>query len=154
VAEAPKEEIKLFYRDVKLLIDSGMTLNKIGDQIPKVGGSNFINYYKGELTITPDFLIKFYNHWRERLNELKAKDYNPAAYVFKPIDDLGKKDGDGSDKNGGGGSDEERFANAAQTVWESNQLMAEAYKKLSDANLELVKIIRGRGDRPDPPGGE
>jgi len=138
--EAPATEIEQFHKNVKLLTDNGLSLNEIGNRIPKVGGSNFINYCTGKKTITVDFLTKFYNVWQDKLNELNRKDY--------PTNDQGVWPAAERENKFGGASEEEKFAKAEQTVWESNQLLAEAYKKLSDANRELVEIVRGRRNRP------
>jgi hypothetical protein len=139
--ETPANEIERFHKDVKLLTDNGMSPNKIGGKIPLVGGSNFINYCKGNKTITQDFLTKFYKAWGERLNELKRNDFPTDHH-----DDVWPATE--TENKFGGASEQERLANAEQTVWESNQLLAEAYKKLSDANRELVEIVRGRRNPP------
>jgi hypothetical protein len=144
--EAAEEEIKQFEKDVKLLTSKGMTPNGIGDEIPKVGGANFSGYVKKRNTITAAFLTKFYNVWRDRLNDIKNKDFPANEPKAGPATEADHRFNQGGTGAGGSASGEE-------TIWESNKILAEACKKLSETNQWLVEKLLKREDPPElPPG--
>ena len=139
---ASQEEKAQFYRDVNLLMDSGhVTLNQIGDEIPKVGGANFIAYYSGRNTITRRFLTKFYKVWRTKLAELQDPAYTKQDSGGGPVSESGSPFGNSGDNGSGDGR---------QTIWESNKILAETCKGLMETNKQLVEILSKRGISPEP----
>lgn len=139
---ASEEEKAQFYKDVNLLMDKGnMTLNQIGDEIPKVGGANFIAYHSAKNTLTRRFLTKFYKAWRIKLAELRGPAYTKHDSAGGPVNESGSAFGN-SGANGSSGD-------GRQTIWESNKLLAETCKGLMETNKQLVEILSKHGIPPE-----
>jgi hypothetical protein len=137
-----EEEIAQFYNDVNLLMDrENVTLNQIGDEIPKLGGANFIAYHSGRNTITRRFLTKFYKAWRIKLAELRDPAYTQHDSGGGPVNESDSAFGNREAKGSGEGR---------QTIWESNKLLAETCKGLMETNKLLVELLSKQGIPPEP----
>jgi hypothetical protein len=107
------------------------TLNYIGDQIPKVGGANFINYYAEINTITPKFITKFYKRWGAELNLPKYKVVKDGGWERGESQDDEKRTRDGAPGTRGGG---EEIRGGTEEIREGNLVLARANETAAIAN--------------------
>lgn len=114
------------------------TPNYIGDQIPKVGGANFINYYAEIITITSRFIAKFYKRWGEELNLPKYKVLKEGGDREEGRDNK-KETGDGAEKLSGG---QKETGQGAEEIRESNLVLARANEIAAIANRMAAEANR------------
>ena len=148
---ATEEEISQFLQDVEVLHTAGgYTYVAIADRMGKKD-SNVGNYRNRKHTITPGFLIIFYNCWREELQML----YKKRDDKYIPNDEesgLWKQEQDYAGKD---------YAEILISVLlknnnallESNQKLVTSTVKLAAANEKLVDahilFMQQQGKNPD-----